>query len=115
MDRLLLARIGLTLVSIGYSALTDKADFNKTHATKPLWTGHARFHVVWQTTSYVDFALIAPFLIWSPTANAQERLSLACALAAAIYGAFFLTLFSMPLHGGRAYDDNGYRPSPSPA
>jgi hypothetical protein len=110
LDRLLLARIGLTLVSIGYSALTVKADFNKTHATNPLWTGHARFHVVWQITSYVGFALIALFLIWSPAANAQERLSLACAFAGAIYGAFFITLFSMPLYGGRAYDDNGYRP-----
>ena len=110
LDRLLLARIGLTLVSIGYSALTVKADFNKTHATNPLWTGHARFHVVWQITSYVGFALIALVLVWSPGAYAQERLYLACAFAAVVYGAFFITLFSMPLYGGRAYDDNGYRP-----
>src|SRR5262245_61988183 len=40
MDRFLLARILLTLVTIGYGALTVKADFNKTHATNPLWTGH---------------------------------------------------------------------------
>jgi hypothetical protein len=38
--RLLLARIFLTLVTIGYSALTVKANFNQTHATSPLWTGH---------------------------------------------------------------------------
>jgi hypothetical protein len=37
LDRLLLARIGLTLVSIGSSALTVKADFNKSHATNPPW------------------------------------------------------------------------------
>jgi hypothetical protein len=109
-NRLLLAQIGLTLVTIGYSALTAKADFNKTHATNPLWTGHARFHIVWQITSYVGFAVMALFLIWSPGANAQERLYLAAAFAAVIYGAFFVTLFSMPFYGGRAYDDNGYRP-----
>ena len=110
LDRLLLVRILLTLVTIGYSALTVKADFNKTHATNPLWTGHARFHVVWQITSYVGFALIALVLVWSPGAYAQERLYLACAFAAVVYGAFFITLLSMPLYGGRAYDDNGYLP-----
>jgi hypothetical protein len=102
--------VPLTLVTIGYSALTVKADFNKTHATNPLWTGHARFHVVWQMTSYVGFALIALFLIWLPGPHAHEHLYLACAFAAVSYGAFFITLFSMALYGGRAYDDNGYLP-----
>jgi len=110
MDRFLLARILLTLVTIGYGALTVKADFNKTHATNPLWTGHARFHVVWQITSYVGFALIALGLIWLPSPEAQAHLYLACAFAAIIYGAFFITVFSMPLYGGRTYDDNGYPP-----
>jgi hypothetical protein len=110
MDRDLLARILLTFVTIGYSALTVKADFNKTHATNPLWTGHARFHVVWQITSYVGFALIALALIWLPGPHAMERLYLACAFGAVVYGAFFITFFSMPLYGGRAYDENGYAP-----
>lgn len=109
-DRLLLARLLLTLVTIGYGALTVKADFNKTHATNPLWTGHARFHVVWQITSYVGFALIAVGLIWLPGSNALEHLYLACAFAVIVYGAFFVTLFSMPLYGGRSYDENGYLP-----
>jgi hypothetical protein len=110
MDRLLLARILLTLVTIGYGAVTVKADFNKTHATIPLWTGHARFHVVWQITSYVGFALLALGLIWLPSPEALAHLYLACAFAVVIYGAFFITVFSMPLYGGRTYDDNGYRP-----
>ena len=42
------ARILLTLTVFGYSLGTLKADFNKTHAANPAWTGHARFHVVWQ-------------------------------------------------------------------
>jgi hypothetical protein len=110
MDRLLLARILLTLVTIGYGAVTVKADFNKTHATNPLWTGHARFHVVWQITSYVGFALLALGLIWLPSPEALAHLYLACAFAVVIYGAFFITVFSMPLYGGRTYDDNGYPP-----
>jgi hypothetical protein len=46
-DRILVARILFTLMTAGYAALTVIADFNKTHATNPEWTPHARFHVVW--------------------------------------------------------------------
>ena len=109
-DHFLLARILLTLVTLGYALATIFADFNKTHATNPLWTGHARFHVVWQITSYAGFGLIALGLIWMPGSLALERLYLAVAFAAVVYGAFFITLAVMPLYGGRAYDANGYQP-----
>jgi hypothetical protein len=45
-DRLLFARLLLSLVTLGYGLVTVKADFNKTHATNPLWTGHARFAAI---------------------------------------------------------------------
>jgi len=55
----MLARILLTLTTLGYGLATIKADFNKTHATNPAWTPHARFHVVWQILSYSGVGLIA--------------------------------------------------------
>src|SRR4051794_41205932 len=76
-DGNLLARVLLTLATIGYGVITVKADFNPTHATNPLWTPHARFHVVWQITSYVGFGLLAFALIWTPGAYKVERLYLA--------------------------------------
>ena len=63
-DSHLLARILLTVATLGYGFVTIKADFNATHATNPLWTPHARFHVVWQVLSYSGIALIALGLIW---------------------------------------------------
>jgi hypothetical protein len=42
MERLFVARVLLTVATIGYGLLTVKADFNKTHAANPLWIGHAR-------------------------------------------------------------------------
>ena len=45
-DLTLLARILLTVVTLAYGFATVLADFNKTHATNPKWTPHARFHVV---------------------------------------------------------------------
>jgi hypothetical protein len=89
------ARILLTLTVLGYSLGTLKADFNKTHATNPAWTGHARFHVVWQILSYSGVGVIALYLIW---AGGIERLYLAAALSVAIYGAFFTTVFARPLY-----------------
>ena len=71
----LIARALLTLNTLGYSLVPVFADFNKTHATNPLWTPHARFHVVWQVTSYCGIGLIALALIWTagPSAQALAR------------------------------------------
>jgi hypothetical protein len=110
----LLARILLTLVTFGYAFGTVIADFNKTHATNPKWTGHARFHVVWQITSYVGFGLLALALIWWPGAYALERLYLVALMAGIVYAAFFVAVLTMPVYGGRAYDDNGYQPFRAP-
>jgi hypothetical protein len=109
-DRLLLVRLLMSLVTLGYGVVTVKADFNRTHATNPLWTGHARFHLVWQITSYLGFAVLALALIWVPGPYVRERLYLAGAFAGIVYGAFFITLLTMPFYDGRAFDDNGYPP-----
>ena len=111
---LMAAKILLTLTTLGYALVTIKADFNRTHATNPKWTPHARFHVVWQILSYAGVGLIALYLIWIDGPRPLERLYLAAALSAAIYGGFFLSVFSRPLFGGALYDDNGYLPFKPP-
>lgn len=113
-DQFLLARILFTLMTLGYGAATIIADFNATHATNPRWTPHARFHVVWQILSYSGFGLMALALIWWPGPMAIERLYLAALMGIIVYVAFFIAVFAMPLYGGGAYDDNGYRPFAAP-
>ena len=110
----LLARVLFTLTTAGWAAATVIADFNKTHATNPKWTGHARFHVVWQICSYVGFGLLALALIWWPGAYAVERLYLVAIMGGIVYAAFFVAVFAMPIYGGAAYDDNGYQPFAAP-
>jgi hypothetical protein len=104
----LIARLLLTLNAFGYGLAPVFADFNKTHATNPLWTPHARFHVVWQVSSYCGVGLIALWLIWS--AGPAGKLWLAVALAVAMYAGFFATVFSMPRFGGGVADANGIPP-----
>jgi len=114
LDHNLIARVLLTLVTLGYAAATILADFNATHASNPRWTPHARFHVVWQISSYIGFGVMALALIWMPGPFAVERLYVAAAMATIVYVAFFAALFAMPLYGGRTYDDNGYLPFKAP-
>jgi hypothetical protein len=113
-DANLFARILLSVVTIGYGFVTVLADFNKTHATNPQWTPHARFHVVWQISSYVGFGLLALTLLWWPGPYAIERLYLAALMAAIVYAAFFVAVIAMPIYGGGAYDKNGYLPFAAP-
>lgn len=103
-------RILLTILTAGYSLIPALADLNKTHAKNPLWTPHARFHVVWQVCSYVGLALIGLALIWTRGPVFVERLYIAASLAAVVYGGFFLALFTMDTYEGKTYDENGYRP-----
>ena len=111
---LLTARIILTLAALGYSFITIVADLNKTHAANPLWTPHARFHLVWQVLSYSGLALISFYLIWAGGPLPTERLYLAAAMAVAVYGGFFGAVFTRPMFGGGLYDKNGYLPFKAP-
>ena len=113
-DHILIARILFTLMTAGWAIATVFADFNKTHATNPKWTPHARFHVVWQISSYVGFGLLAFALIWWPGPLVVERLYLVALMGAIVYAAFFAALIAMPVYGGAAYDDNGYQPFKAP-
>ena len=113
-DRILIVRILFTLMTAGWAVLTIIADFNKTHATNPKWTPHARFHVVWQISSYIGLGLIAFALIWWPGPLAVERLYLVLSMSVMVYAGFFAALIAMPLYGGAAYDDNGYQPFKAP-
>ncbi len=93
-------KILLTIATLGYSAIPAIFDSNATHATNPSFPGHARFHIVWQVSSYVYVALLALYLIW--TAGADTRpLWLAVILAAAAYGGFWTAVVSRGLYGGR--------------
>ena len=104
----LIPRVLLTLTTLGYGLVPMIVDLSKTHATNPLWTPHARFHVVWQVMSYCGIGLIALWLIWS--AGPAGKLWLAVALAVAMYAGFFATVFSMPRFGGVVADTNGIPP-----
>lgn len=107
-------QILLTILVLGFSAIPSFADFNATHATNPHWTGHARFHCVWQVVSYILIGLMSLYLIWNGAGLGKSALVLVFALATIIYTGFFTAALTRPMYGGKLYDENGYLPFKGP-
>ncbi|MDO9125492.1 MAG: hypothetical protein Q7U42_01365 [Parvibaculum sp.] len=109
-DELLVPRLLFSLVAFMISVGPIFADFNKTHATNPLWTPHARFHVVWQVLSQTGISLVILYLLWTPAADYATHIWVA-AILNYIWGAsFYTTLATMPIYGGALKDVNGIKP-----
>jgi len=106
----LVARVLLTLLAVLLCIGPAKADFNATHATNPLWPGHARFHVVWQVITNSTNTLVMLVLIWVPVVQYDLQLKLVSLLVAIILGSFYVTLACMRLFEGTLADPNGIKP-----
>jgi len=109
-DQTLVSRLLFTLVAVMISVGPIFADFNKTHATNPLWTPHARFHVVWQVLSQTGVSLVILYLLWNDAADYMVHIWIAAVLNYIWIASFFATLATMPLYGGALKDVNGIKP-----
>ncbi|MCB1777158.1 MAG: hypothetical protein KDI50_06960 [Candidatus Competibacteraceae bacterium] len=101
---LITAQILLTIATLGYSAIPSFFDFNSTHATNPSWTGHARYHVVWQVTTFDYIAVMALFLIWTAGTDVRQ-LWVPAFLALFAYGGFWTANFTRPMYKGVLQDE----------
>lgn len=101
---LLTAKLLLTLATLGYSAIPSFFDFNNTHVINPSWTGHARYHVVWQVISYDLIAVMALVLIWTAGLDASQ-LWVPVLLALFAYGGFWTANVTRPLYKGVLQDE----------
>ncbi|MDO8422365.1 MAG: hypothetical protein Q7S99_09395 [Parvibaculum sp.] len=109
-DQTLVPRILFTIVAVMIGVGPIFADFNKTHATNPLWPPHARFHVVWQVLSQNGVSLVILYLLWSQSADYGTHITVAAILNYVWGASFYSTLASMKLYGGALKDVNGIKP-----
>lgn len=98
------AKVLLTLVTLGYSAIPSFFDFNETHATNPSWTGHARYHVVWQVSTFDYIAVMALVLTWTAGTDAGQ-LWVPALLAVFAYAGFWTANITRPLYEGVLQDE----------
>lgn len=100
---LLTTQILITVATVGYCVIPTIFDMNKSHATNPTWTGHARYHVVWQVSSYDLIALIGLYLTWTADAGG-DGLWIPALIALATYGGFWIAWATQALYGGVLQD-----------
>jgi hypothetical protein len=110
MTAALVARLIVSTIAAGQGILPFFIDLNRTHATNPLWPGHARFHLVWQTFTVLPLSTIAVALLWWPGAALRERFYLAALLTATSLAGFLIATLSRPLYRGTLHDPNGIQP-----
>ncbi len=103
-------KIIFSFIAIAIAIGPMVADFNKTHATNPLWTPHARFHVVWQVLSQAGVSAVILYLIWAPSSTPLTHAWLAAILNYVWGASFYCTLASMSLFEGSLKDVNGIKP-----
>ena len=102
-DQNLIPRIIFTVISVVLTIGPTIADFNKTHATHPDWTGHARFHVVWQVLGFYPIMILNLIVLWINISNFYYPYQLFFWLFwyVGFVGSFLITLLSMPLFKGK--------------
>lgn len=105
-----LAKLVVTGVALGGGISPLFIDLNRTHATHPIWPGHARFHVVWQTATAALLGLLETALLWWPGGSGTERFYLAAGLTIIPLVGFALALLTRRRYGGTLHDPQGMKP-----
>lgn len=110
MNHVLLAQISLSFLCTIQGLATLAIDFNRTHATNSAWTGHARFHVVWQTVSVALLSVLEIVLIWMRGPCQRDNFYLALLLTAVSPLGFMIAFLGRKMFGGALSDPNGIPP-----
>jgi hypothetical protein len=100
----------LTALAAGQGLTPLFIDLNRTHATNPLWPGHARFHVVWQTFQLTFAAVVEVALIWMSGPVPRQRFYLAAMLTSIPMISFAIAAFTRKMYSGTFHDANGIQP-----
>ena len=107
-SHIFISKVLLTMICFGFATITPLIDFNESHATNPLWTGHARFHLVWQVNAMILTAFLCLSLLW--LFDSFFNLLLVVALNYLWIFSFFATAVSIKLYDGEFNDINGVPP-----
>jgi len=109
-DHLQLARVALSTLCTLQGVATLAIHCNRSHATSPLWPGHARYHVVWQSATVALVSIVELSLIWSRGVWHHDGFYLASLLAATSPLGFMAAFLCRSAYDGTLFDPNGSPP-----
>jgi hypothetical protein len=110
LDHRTIARCLLAIFSIVQGSATLAIDLRSTHATNPLWPGHARFHLVWQNAEILLLSFLTLGLVWSSKLDRDLGFYLASTLTAIPMLSFLGALAFRGAYSGTLSDPNGIPP-----
>lgn len=100
----------ITAVAAGQGIAPLFIDLNRTHATNPLWPGHARFHVVWQTFELTLASILEVAMIWWPSPFSHQLFYLAAFFTSVPMAGFVCAMVTRKMYAGTLRDPNGIKP-----
>ena len=107
-DNILIARVILSALCLALAVIAPLIDFNESHATNPLWTGHARFHLVWQVNAMIITAILSLVMLWAYYSFSNHLIVILLNFLWII--SFYASVLGMKLYDGELNDINGVPP-----
>ena len=105
-----IGKIFMTIAALIYGFIPPIADFNQTHVFNPLWTAHAKFHVVWQVIITFALSVLGLYLLWVKKEENEFSINISFLLGMIVLGGFITNSLVTHLYGGSLSDPNGVPP-----
>ncbi|HMF65487.1 MAG TPA: DUF6640 family protein [Edaphobacter sp.] len=96
MRRITLAKVLMTFVLLGGSALSFVLDWSSNHLLNPLWHPHARFHGALALFLLAGVSVTATWLIWRQSKEPEVAFAVATAVSVAYWTPLFYVPFLLP-------------------
>ena len=96
MNRILFAKVLLSVLLILGSAMSFVLDWSGNHLLNPLWHPHAKFHAAVLLFFFAGVALTGTWLLWRRTSEPQAAIAAAAALSASYWTPFFFIPHVLP-------------------
>lgn len=111
MDHASFARLALSAFLCIQGIAQLAIDLNRTHASNPNWTGHARFHVVWQSVTVAILSMLGLYLLWNGSLPGNTGFYFAITVACLSPIGFMAAFLTRRVYGGTLSDPSGIRPA----
>ena len=96
MSRIVLARILMTVLLVGGSALSFALDWSSNHLLNPLWVPHARFHGALLLFFLAGVSAMGTWLLWRKSAEPRLAFKVGLFLSIAYWTPLFYIPFVLP-------------------